>query len=136
MKRFNVQGVEIAVPRERAFAFVADPALLPRWAEAFETASNARAVLRTPHGRVEVGLQTMASPEHGTIDWRMTFPDGSVAMAHSRLVSIDGERCAYTFVLTPPPVPLEALEGALDAQSEVLSRELASLKRLLEADHA
>jgi hypothetical protein len=35
-------------------------------------------------------------------------------------------------VLTPPPVPLEELEGALEAQSAILTQELAALKRILE----
>jgi hypothetical protein len=38
----------------------------------------------------------------------------------------------YTFVLLPPPVPLEQLEGALEQQSHTLKEELARLKTLLE----
>ena len=135
MKRFDVQGVEIAAPSPQVHEFVADPRMLPRWAEAFESASDGAVVLRTPQGRVEVALTTEASREYGTVDWRITFPDGSVARAHSRIVSIDRDRCAFTFVLTPPPVPLEALEGALEAQSRTLARELVTLKGLLEARH-
>ena len=91
------------------------------------------AVMRTPQGRVEVGLETLASPDQGTIDWRITFPDGSVARAYSRVVELDPGRCAYTFVLMAPPVPLQDLEGALEVQSKTLARELVTLKGILEA---
>ena len=40
--------------------------------------------------------------------------------------------CIYSFVLHAPPVPLERLEGALDAQRIALREELAELKGLLE----
>jgi hypothetical protein len=133
MKHFDVQGIEIAVPCDRAFATIANPVILPRWAEAFESASESAAVLRTPQGRVEVGLETLAAAQFGTVDWHITFPDGSVAKGYSRLVELGPERCAFVFVLTPPPVPLEALEGALEAQSETLARELVALKGLLES---
>lgn len=62
----------------------------------------------------------------------MTFPDQSVATAFSRLVDAAPDRCIYTFVLTPPPVPLEQLEGALEAQAQTLSHELTRLKEILE----
>ncbi len=40
--------------------------------------------------------------------------------------------CIYSFVLHAPPVPLEQLEGALDAQRVTLQKELATLKSLTE----
>jgi hypothetical protein len=64
------------------------------------------------------------------IDWTITFPDGAVAKAASR-VTPHGERSIYTFVLEAPPVPLERLEGALAEQSRILTMELAALARLL-----
>ena len=81
-----------------------------------------------------IDLEVEASPERGTVDWRMTFPDRSVATAFSRVVELDGDRCVFSFVLTPPPVPLEQLEGALDAQSRTLAEELRKLKAILEHD--
>jgi hypothetical protein len=41
--------------------------------------------------------------------------------------------CIYSFVLHAPPVALEQVEGALDAQSATLCSELATLKALMEA---
>ena len=44
-----------------------------------------------------------------------------------------GDRSVYSFVLMAPPVPLEALEGALSTQMAVLAQELQTLKARLEA---
>jgi hypothetical protein len=132
LKSFDLQGIDLFVPRETAFSFIADPAQLPAWTSAFASVANGRAVMRTPGGEVDIELGVQASAEHGTVDWRMIFPDGSVATAFSRVVEIDREKCAYSFVLTPPPVPLEQLEGALEAQSRTLAEELRKLKGILE----
>ena len=129
---FDVQGIELQTTPQRAFSYIADPANLPQWTSAFASVINERAVMRTPNGELEIGLVVHSSAEQGTIDWLMTFPDGSVATAFSRVVKIDSKNCAYTFVLTPPPVPLEMLEGALKAQSLTLAEELKKLKSILE----
>ena len=132
MKRFDVQGIELNVPRSRAFAFIADPAQPLKWTSTFVSAADGRALMRTPVGEVQIEFGVHASAEHGTVDWRMKFPDGSVATAFSRVVEIDREHCVFSFILTPPPVPLEQLEGALEAQSRMLTEELQKLKRILE----
>jgi hypothetical protein len=134
MMSFDVQTIELTVPQSKAFAFIADPAALPKWTSAFASATPGRAVMRTPRGEVMIDLEVRASAELGTVDWRMTFPDHSVATAFSRIVEIDRDRCIFSFVLTPPPVPLEQLEGTLQAQSRTLAEELRKLKRILE-DH-
>jgi hypothetical protein len=132
MKMFDVQGIDIKAAYERTFPYIADPAHLPLWTNAFATVTNGRAMLRTPNGELEIGLMVKSSAEQGTVDWLMTFPDGSVATAYSRVMRLDAQYCVYTFVLTPPPVPLEQLEGALQAQSHTLAQELRNLKRILE----
>jgi len=132
VKNFDIQGIDLSVPVERAFSFIADPGHLPIWTSAFASVAKGRAVMRTPSGEVDIELGVRASAEHGTVDWRMTFADGSVATAFSRLVAIDPEHCVYSFVLTPPPVPLEQLEGALNEQSRTLAEELRKLKGILE----
>jgi hypothetical protein len=134
MKYFDLQGIDLNVPSSKAYAFIADAAQLPSWTNAFASVSPGRAVLRTPAGEVMIDLEVESSPAHGTVDWRMTFPDQSVAMAFSRLVALGPDRCAFSFVLTPPPVPLEQLEGALEAQSQTLAQELRRLKQILEND--
>ena len=132
MKIFDVQGIVLGVPLSRAFTYIADPRNLPEWTSAFAKVFDGKALLRTPSGEVEIGLQTTSSRDVGTVDWLMSFPGDVCATAFSRIVDLDRERCVYSFVLTPPPVPLEALEGALEAQSQALAKELKRLKQILE----
>ena len=132
MRSFDVQGIDLAVPQSKAFVFIANPAELPKWTNAFACVTARQAVMRTPSGEVMVDLEVQASAEQGTVDWRMTFPDHSVATAYSRVVEIGRDRCIFSFVLTPPPVPLEQLEGTLEAQSRTLAKELRKLKGILE----
>ena len=132
MKKFDVQGVDLHTTQKEAFSYIADPMHLPQWTNAFASVTGRRAVMRTPNGEIEIDLMVRSSEEQGTVDWFMTFPDGSVATAFSRVVELDPEHCAYTFVLTPPPVPLEQLEGTLKEQSRILAEELQNLKRILE----
>ena len=132
MRHFDVQGIELSVPRSQALAFIANPAQLPKWTNAFASVTGGQAVMHTPGGEVTVDLDVQTSPEQGTVDWRMTFPDRSVATAFSRVVGMERDRCIFSFVLMPPPVPLEQLEGALEAQSRTLAEELRKLKEILE----
>lgn len=136
MRTFDVQTVEIGAPVERVFDYIADPANLPEWTDAFKTVSGGRASLQMPEGSVEIGLEVRASRPHGTIDWFMTFPDGGVGRASSRVIGTEPGRCIYTFVLTTPPVPLERVEGTLDEQSKILRGELDRLRTILVAGAA
>lgn len=132
MQTYDVQSIRIAVPADQAFAYIAKPENLPRWTNAFATADLAQARMRTPAGEVEIALKTVTSEAAGAVDWHMTFPDGAVATAFSR-VTPDGEGSIYSFVLMAPPVPLEQLEGALEEQKGILAEELRTLKAQLEA---
>jgi hypothetical protein len=133
MRTFDVQSVALSVSQEKAFRFIANPANLPKWAQAFKHVVNGAALLQTPNGAVEIRLEVEASAEAGTIDWVMHFPDGSAAHAYSRVIPQEGDRSLYSFVLTGPPVPLEQLEGALEQQSRILKEELETLRALLES---
>jgi len=130
MRTFDVQSIELEAPFPVAFRYLADPATLPEWTHAFRAADERQATMATPRGLVQVGLRVSASEAQGTIDWTMTFPDGSIAKASSRLVP-HGDKSIYTFVLEAPPLPLEELEGALAEQSRVLADELSMLAKRL-----
>ena len=131
MKRFEVQSIEIEAPFEKAYDYIADANNLPVWAEAFKSVANGRARLATPNGSVEIGLSVHASRTTGAIDWEMAFPDGTVAWAYSRLIPAANDHSIYSFILMPPPVPLEQLEGALKQQSQILRKELSRLAEIL-----
>lgn len=130
MGTFAVQSIVIAAPFAAAFRYIADPTHLPEWTHAFKEVAGDRATMATAAGSITVGLRVDASEAHGTVDWTMTFPDGGVATAASRVIP-HGERSIYTFVLKAPPVPLEQIEGALTEQSRILTSELAALARRL-----
>lgn len=132
MRTFDVQSLELGVSRDKAFRFIANPANLPRWAQAFKHVANGAALLQTPKGKIEIRLEVEASVESGTIDWVMHFPDGSVGHAYSRVITQGNHRSLYSFILTVPPAPLEELEGALEQQSRILKEELTTLRALLE----
>ena len=132
MRMFDVQGIEISAPRRKLFEFLRDPTNLPRWAHAFVSAGNGSARLETPAGAVDVGLGVTADAGTGIVDWHLAFPDGSVSIAQSRVTETTRGTCIYSFVLHAPPVALEQVEGALEAQRALLQSELATLKSLME----
>ena len=131
MTGFRVESVRINTSLEKAFQYIAAPQNLPHWTHAFQSVRNGTAVMATPAGTVEVNLGVRGSQTDSTIDWRMTFPDGTVASAFSRLIPEGREACIYSFVLLAPPVALEQLEGALDEQARILREELLKLSEIL-----
>ena len=132
MRMFDVQGIEIMVPCDKVFEFVKQPANLPRWAHAFVSATDDRACLETARGAVDVGLRVSADGETGVVDWQLVFPDGSIGIAQSLVTETTRGTSIYSFVLHAPPVALEEVEGALEAQRALLQSELATLKSLME----
>lgn len=131
MKTFDVQAVQLDADFAKAFAYISDPRRLPEWTSAFRSVSDGRAVMETPAGSAEIGLEVRASRDAGTIDWIMQFPDQTVETAYSRLVQAGDRKCIFSFVLMAPKVAMERLEGALDQQSAILREELDKLKRIL-----
>jgi hypothetical protein len=73
-----------------------------------------------------------ADAETGVVDWRLVFPDGGIGIAQSRVTETTRGTSIYSFVLHAPPVALEEVEGALEAQRTILQSELATLKSLME----
>lgn len=131
MRTFDVRAVELECGAEHAFEYLADPGNLPEWTRAFKAVSGRRATLATPEGSIEIDLEVHADRARGTVDWVMTFPDGSVGRALSRVIDAGKDHSFYCFILTAPPVPLERLEGALDRQAKILQHELEELKVIL-----
>ena len=133
MSMFDVQGIEIMAPRRKVFDFLREPGNLPRWAQAFVSAGDGRARLETPEGTVEIGLDVSTNAEACTVDWRLRFPDGGIGLAQSRVTETTRGSCIYSFVLHAPPVALEQVEGALEAQRAILRSELRTVKSLMES---
>lgn len=132
MKTFDVQSIGIDRPAQEVFEYVANPANLSNWTNAFKSADDEKAELVTPAGAVPIALKTDAQPQAGTVDWFMTFPDGGIGSAYSRVTANGEDKAIYSFVLMAPPVALEALEGALNEQMAILAKELVGLKAVIE----
>lgn len=132
MKTFDVQSIGIDRPAQEVFEYVANPANLPNWTNAFKSADDEKAELVTPAGAVPIALKTDAQPQAGTVDWFLTFPDGGIGSAYSRVTANGEDKAIYSFVLMAPPVALEALEGALNEQMAILAKELVGLKAVIE----
>ncbi|GGA28719.1 SRPBCC family protein [Neptunicoccus cionae] len=133
MRNFDVQSTDLAVSADAAFDYISQPTNLPKWTNAFSRADATTADLVTTNGEVPISLQTVTSRKAGNVDWLMTFPDGSTAAAYSRITPNGEDESIYSFVLMAPPVPLEAMEGALEAQKAILLTELEKLKGILAA---
>jgi len=132
MKTFDVQSIGIDKRAQDVFDYVANPGNLPNWTNAFKSADHEKAELVTPAGAVPIALKTVVQSEAGTVDWFLTFPDGGVGAAYSRVTADGADKSIYSFVLMAPPVALEALEGALNEQMAILAQELKELKAVLE----
>ena len=131
-KNYDVQSIYLDASKEVVFDFIADPTNLSRWTQAFKKADKNSALLVTPKGELQIGLETRAERESGTIDWLMKMPDGSIGTAFSRVVEVTERNSIYSFILMAPPVPLEEVEGTLAAQKEQLSEELEKLKEIID----
>ena len=132
MSSYEVESIEIAVEPSKVVEYISRPENLPHWTEAFSRADQASATMKTPNGRMEIGLTTLTNVQAGSVDWQMKMPDGTVATAFSRVTPDRGASSIYSFVLMSPPGALEELEGNLDQQRDTLARELRRVKGLLE----
>jgi hypothetical protein len=131
---FEVRNIELDVPFEQAHSFIANAKNLPLWTNAFTSVQvDGTALMETEQGEIPIKLKVISNTSSGTIDWKISFPDHSEAIAYSRIIALSETSSAYSFLLTPPPAPLELLEGALAQQVQTLEKELIKLKHILES---
>ena len=131
---FDVQSIGINAHPDKVFQFIAEPTNVPKWALGFSEVDGKTAFMETPAGKMKVEMTMDSNPALGTVDTTMTMPDNSVGMAYSRVLPNDGGQTSiFSFVLMAPPVPLEEIEGTLEAQKKQLAEELQLLKKILEA---
>ena len=128
--RSDTQSVTIGASAEDVFAFVADPASLPRWAVGFAESvrRDGDAWVVTTGQSAEVRVDCRTDRDRGTIDFHMEPAPGVTATAYARVVP---NGAGADFVLTqqqPPSMPDEVF----DAQVAALRHELTVLKALME----
>lgn len=110
-------GTFVSRPPDEVYAYVADPAHLPRWAAGVTAATEVRFV---------------PANEHLVLDHDVTLPDGSVTRNPMRVLP-DGDGCEVVFTLRRAP---GTSGGAYDADAAAVRSDLATLKRLLEGGSA
>jgi Polyketide cyclase / dehydrase and lipid transport len=133
--RSNTQTVSIDSPADRAFAFVADPSNLPRWAIGFakdvnqvKQGGDLGYVVTTGQG--EVPLRVATDARLGVVDFHMTVADGADAVARSRVLP-RGDGAEYVFTQFQAPGMADAV---FEGQVAALGHELVALKALLEVE--
>lgn len=92
----------IACPLATAYAFLSDPANLPRWASGLGTLrqSDGRWQAETPDG--VIGLRFCPINPYGVLDHWVTLPDGSELYMPMRVVA-HGDGCELTLTLFRQP---------------------------------
>lgn len=130
-KNFNVLSIGINCDYKKAFDYLADQKNLSIWTNQFKKVDGNRASFDTFNGVLDVEVETFASEVHGTIDWKLTFPDGNSGWAYSRLTrNVEGVIYAFNFVV--PPMPAEELTKAVEGQTKNIEDEISKLKKVLE----
>jgi hypothetical protein len=128
--RSDTKSVTIPASPPAAFAFLAEPENLPRWAVGFarDIRRDGETWLVTT-GQGEVPIRFEVDEGRGVIDFHLTPAPGVEAVAYSRLVP-NGEGVEYVFTqFQTPGMPDEVFSG----QVRALAEELAILPALFRA---
>ncbi|WP_138735470.1 SRPBCC family protein [Modestobacter excelsi] len=122
--------VSIERPAGQVYAWVRDPAHLPRWAAGLAAGirrERGEWVADSPMGRVLVRFVPVN--EYGVLDHDVVLPDGTVTTNAVRVLA-DGEDSEVVFTLRRLP---GTTDEAFTADADAITADLATLKRLLEA---
>ena len=129
----DTQTITLPVSVEEAFAFLAEPENLPRWAVGFARGIRREGdkwIVQTTQG--EMPVRVVADAVQGTIDFHMGVTPGVEAIAYSRVVPNDS---GAEYVFTQFQLPGMADE-VFAAQRAALTEELAILPILFRAQIA
>ena len=129
----DTQTITLPVSAEEAFAFLAEPKNLPRWAVGIARGIRREGdawIVQTAQG--EMPVRVVAEATQGTIDFHMRVAPGLGAVAYSRVVPNDS---GAEYVFTQFQLPGMADE-VFAAQRAALTEELAILPVLFRAQLA
>jgi hypothetical protein len=131
--RTDTQTITLPVSADEAFAFLARPENLPRWAVGFARGFRREGdgwIVETAQG--EMPIRVAADAAQGTIDFHMRLAQGLEAVAYSRVVPNDSDA---EYVFTQFQLPGMADE-VFAAQRAALAEELGILPILFRAQVA
>lgn len=124
-------SVSIDRPPADVYAFVRDPSSLPRWAAGLGSAIaevNGEWIADAPVGRVKVRF--VERNALGVLDHEVTLPSGASVLNPLRVLpNGTGSEVAFTLVRQPGTT-----DQAFEDDARAVERDLAALKRLLEAE--
>jgi hypothetical protein len=123
-------SVHIDRPAQEVYAFVSDPANLPRWAPGLGTSvlhEDDRWFVETSEGRVQVTF----APQNalGVVDHVVVTPSGDTVYVPMRVIA-DGDDSEVVFTLRRAPGMTDA---ELERDAGLVTADLALLKTVLEA---
>jgi hypothetical protein len=133
VQTFDVQATELEASYEKAFKYIADPANLSQWTLGLTEADDTTALIKRPEGKIKIGFSTKANFELGTIGWQMSMPNGSTAIAYSRLMKLANGNVMYSFTFSVDPSTTEKVQEHVETQAKVITQELSNLRTLLAA---
>jgi Polyketide cyclase / dehydrase and lipid transport len=122
-------STHVARRAAEVYAFVADPAHLPKWAAGLSGSieqRDGRWFAEAPMGEVEVRF--VDDNQYGVLDHDVTLPDGTTVTNPMRVIA-DGDECEVVFTLRRGP---GVTDEELAADEAAVRSDLATLKKLLE----
>ena len=131
--RADTQTITVPASPDDAFAFLADPENLPRWAVGFARRIRHEGeawLVQTAHGEMPIRIEADAA--RGTIDFHMTVVPEVETVAYSRVVPNDA---GAEYVFTQFQLP-DMTDEVFATQRAALAEELAILPILFRAQAA
>jgi hypothetical protein len=133
MATFPARHLAVSIDRAPAdvYAFAREPSNLPRWAAGLGSAItevDGAWIAESPMGRVTVRF--LERNGLGVLDHEVTLPSGASVVNPLRVVP-NGTGSEVVFTLLRQPGTTDA---AFEDDASAVARDLAALKRLLEAD--
>jgi hypothetical protein len=127
----DTQSISIHVPRERALAFLVDPANLPRWAVGFaKSVRREREDWLVTTGSGDVKFRVESEPRSGSVDFVISPAPGLEALAASRVLP-NGSGCEVVFTQFQQP---GMSDDAFHQSVRAVAHELTVLKAVLEVN--
>jgi len=131
--RADTQTITVPASPDDAFAFLADPENLPRWAVGFARRIRREGeawLVQTAHGEMPIRIEADAA--RGTIDFHMMVVPEVETVAYSRVVPNDA---GAEYVFTQFQLP-DMTDEVFATQRAALAEELAILPILFRAQAA
>jgi Polyketide cyclase / dehydrase and lipid transport len=127
--RSRTLSISIDCPPNRVYAFVSNPANLPKWATAFARSVRRRGdewIVETPDG--PMGIQFVRENELGVLDHTVKLASGMEILNPMRVVS-NGSGSEVIFTLFQPS---GMSDEKLREDTRMVERDLQTLKSVLE----